>query len=171
MNPMNKLEFKSTLAIDEAGRICGTAWPFGSPDRVGDMIEKGAFASAVAPVPMLFSHNPDKPVGAWTSIQEDANGLQVEGQLLVEDVPLAKEARALVRAGAMRGLSIGFTTRKAFNRKGGGRTITDLELVEISLVSIPMHPNARINSAKTAADAIAIAAAINRATAQLTKGN
>lgn len=164
---MDRLETKASLAIDDAGVISGIAWPFGSPDRVGDVVEKGAFASARAPLPMLFGHNPADPVGAWTDLVEEADGFKVKGRLLVEDVARAREVRALVQAGAVGGLSIGFVTRKAVPRKGGGRTISALDLVEVSLVSIPMHPGARVTGAKSAAAAIALAEAINRAAAAL----
>lgn len=164
---MDRLETKATLAIDDAGMISGIAWPFGSPDRVGDVVEKGAFASARAPVPMLFAHDPADPVGAWTELVEEADGFKVKGRLLVEDVARAREVRALVQAGAVGGLSIGFVTRKAAPRAGGGRTISALDLVEVSLVSIPMHPGARVTGAKSAAAAIALAEAINRAAAAL----
>ena len=74
----------------------------------------------------------------------------------------AREVRALVRSGAVRGLSIGFVTRKAAARPGGGRTITSLELMEVSLVTLPMHPGARVTSAKSAVEALRVADAINR---------
>lgn len=164
---MDRLELKATIAVDDAGAITGTAWPFGSPDRVGDVIEKGAFASARPPVPMLFGHDPNDPVGAWTDLFEEADGFKVKGRLLVDDVARAREVRALVQAGAVSGLSIGFTTRKAAPRRGGGRTISALDLVEVSLVSIPMHPGARVTGAKSAAAAIALAEAINRAASAL----
>jgi uncharacterized protein len=161
-------EFKAELGITDAGVVTGLAWPFGSPDRVGDVIEPGAFKSAKAPLPILFGHDPDDVVGTWTSIQEDKAGLLVEGKLLVDDVARAREVRAMVKAGAVTGLSIGFATKSAEPRKGGGRTIKALDLVEISLVSIPMHPGARVTGAKSAAEAIALAEAINRAAAALT---
>lgn len=160
---MNKFEIKAALSVSDAGEITGLAWPFGSADRVGDMIEKGAFAGAAGPLPMLFGHNPNDPVGVWEATTETDTGLEVRGRLLVEQVERAREVRALVQAGAVTGLSIGFSTKKASARKGGGRTITSLELVEISLVTVPAHPGARIRSAKTAAASIAIAEAINRA--------
>lgn len=163
----SRLEFKASFAVDDAGAITGIAWPFSTPDRVGDMIEKGAFASARPPVPILAFHDPTKPVGAWSSIVEKSDGLHVAGRLLVDDVPLARELRALVQAGAVRGLSIGFQTKRAITRKGGGRTIQALDLAEISLVSIPMHPGARVSAVKSAAAAIALADAINRAAAAL----
>lgn len=164
---MDRLEVKADVAVDDAGIITGIAWPFGTPDRVGDVVEKGAFASARAPIPMLFAHDPRDPVGAWTELVEDADGFKVKGRLLIDDVARAREVRALVQAGAVGGLSIGFTTRKAAPRRGGGRTITALDLVEVSLVSVPMHPGARVTGAKSAAAAIALAEAINRAAVAL----
>ena len=165
---MNSIfETKATITVDESGEIAGLAWPFGSADRVGDMIEKGAFANAMLPLPMLASHNPADVVGTWTHVEETAEGLQVKGKLLVGEVARARELQALVNAGAIGGLSIGFTTKNSKIRAGGGRTITALDLVEISLVSIPCHPGARIRKAKAAANAIALAEAIQRAAAAL----
>ena len=163
----DRVEFKATLAVDEAGMIAGTAWPFGSADRVGDVIQKGAFSGASVPLPMLAFHDPAAPVGVWTSVSEDAAGLQVKGRLLVDDIEAAREMRALVRSGAVTGLSIGFQTRKAAPRKGGGRTISALDLVEVSLVTVPSHPGARVTSAKSAMHLIRIAEAINRAATAL----
>lgn len=164
---MIALEVKASVSVDEAGTIVGCAWPFGTPDRMGDVIEKGAFAKAKGPLPMLAFHRPDDPVGVWTEIAETAKGLTVKGRLLIDDLPRAKEVRALVQSGAVGGLSIGFMSLKSENRKGGGRTIRAVDLVEISLVSVPAHPGARVSSAKTAAEAIRIAEAINRASAAL----
>ena len=160
-----QIEFKAHLTVDDAGAISGIAWPFGVPDRVGDMIEKGAFATVSLPIPMLFGHDAKDPIGVWKTAEEKSDGLHVSGRLLVDDVPRAREVRALVRTGAVRGLSIGFVTRKAAPRKGGGRTISNLELLEASLVAIPMHPGARVTSAKSAVQALAIADAIQRAAA------
>lgn len=145
---MSSIEVKAQITITDEGEISGIAWPFGSPDRVGDVIERGAFAKAVPPLPMLASHEQREVVGVWEEITETDEGLRVKGRLLVEDVAKAREIRALVQAGAMRGLSIGFATLKAQPRKGGGRTITALDLMEISPVAVPAHPGARITTAK-----------------------
>lgn len=162
---MNRFEFKSALAVDDAGTITGIAWPFGSPDMAGDIITKGAFTTATTPLPMLYGHNPDDAVGVWESIEETSAGLEVKGRLLIDDVPRAREVRALLAAGALSGLSIGFSAKAATRRKGSlGRIISAVDLVEVSLVSVPSHPRARVTSAKSGADAIAIADAINRAT-------
>jgi HK97 family phage prohead protease len=163
------IECKATLSVEESGAITALAWPFASGDRVGDWIEKGAFAKATMPIPMLFGHDVNDPVGAWESATEKSDGLHLQGRLLVDELPRARELKALVMSGAVRGISIGFITKKAKARSGGGRTISSLELLEASLVTIPMHPGARITSAKSAIQAITIAEAINRATAALTR--
>lgn len=163
----NRIECKAQFAVNDAGAITGVAWPFSTPDRMGDLIEPAAFKGAAPPIPMLAYHHPDKPVGAWNALTVKSDGLHVAGKLLIDDVPLAREVRALVQAGAVKGLSIGFETKKAVARKGGGRTIKALDLAEISLVTIPMHPGARVTGAKSAAAAIALADAINRAAAAL----
>ncbi|MFG1340551.1 HK97 family phage prohead protease [Xanthobacter autotrophicus] len=166
---MERLFLETKILVDEAGAIEGLAWPFGTPDRLGDVIEKGAFAGVRAPLPMLFGHDPKDPVGVWTDAIEGTDGLRLKGKLLVDDVARAREVRALVRSGAVGGLSIGFITRKAEPRKGGGRTIKALNLVECSLVAIPMHPGARVTSAKSAAAALAIAGALHRAALAISK--
>ncbi len=167
MTSRTSVELKSALAIDEAGTITGIAWPFGSPDRVGDVIAPGAFKGAKAPITMLAYHDPAAPVGVWSDVKETAQGLEVKGRLLVEDVPLARELRALVAAGAVGGLSIGFRTLKAEPRRPSGRTIKSLDLLEISLVSVPAHPGARVTSAKSAMSALRIAEALDRAIQRL----
>ena len=144
---MNRLEFKAALAVSDAGEITGTAWPFGTPDRVGDVIEKGAF-NFNERLPMLFAHDQAQAIGVWDSLTETADGLQVKGRLLVGHVERAREVRALVQSGAVTGLSIGFETKAATGRPKGGRTITSLVLHEISIVSIPAHPGAQIHSIK-----------------------
>jgi HK97 family phage prohead protease len=167
---MEKAFIETKLLTDASGSISGIAWPFATPDRVGDVIEKGAFSKAALPLPMLFGHDQSDPIGIWEEAEEDEAGLQIKGRLLVDDVARAREVRALVQAGAIRGLSIGFMTRKAFPRPRGGRIIKELELLEVSLVTIPAHPGARVTSAKDAVSALRLAVALQRATAQISKG-
>ncbi|WP_339768055.1 HK97 family phage prohead protease [uncultured Pseudosulfitobacter sp.] len=166
---MDRLFLETKLDAFDDGTIEGLAWPFALPDRVGDMITKGAFAGAALPLPMLFGHDQNDPVGIWSGAEEREDGLHLKGRLLVDEVVRAREVRALVRSGAVRGISIGFRTKKATPRPRGGRTIEALELLEASLVTIPMHPGARVTSAKSAVEALSLAAKIQRATAQLTK--
>lgn len=166
---MDRLFFETKLAAADNGDISGVAWPFGKPDRVGDIIEKGAFAGAALPLPMLFGHDLNDPVGTWSDASEEADGFKVKGNLLVKDVERAREVFALVRAGAVRGLSVGFRTLQAVTQKGGGRKISALELLEVSLVTIPMHPGARVTSAKSAVMALRLAENINRAALALSR--
>ncbi|WET75406.1 phage major capsid protein [Rhizobium croatiense] len=143
-----RLEFKAAFTVDDAGTITGIAWPFGSPDRVGDVIEKGAFASPEV-LPMLFAHDQGQVIGIWDQIEETPDGLTVKGRLLVDDVERAREVRAMIRTKAVSGLSIGFRTKAAKPRQRG-RTITALDLHEISVVAVPSHPGAQITSVKAA---------------------
>ncbi|OYX14379.1 MAG: peptidase U35 [Rhizobiales bacterium 32-66-8] len=139
---MDRLFFETKILIDDSGAIEGLAWPFGTPDRVGDVIEKGAFSGARLPLPMLFGHDPNDPVGAWTEATEAADGLRLKCRLVA---------------------------KKAAPRQGGGRTISALDLLECSLVTLPMHPGARVTSAKTAIHALGIAEAIHRAASAISK--
>lgn len=167
---MERAFIETKILGSDDGTISGLAWKFGTPDRIGDWIEPGAFKGAKLPIPMLFGHDMNDPVGTWDFAEEKADGLHITGKLLVEEVARAREVRALVKSGAVRGLSLGFITKKAVSRSGGGRTIKSLELLEASLVTIPMHPGAQVTSAKSAVQALRLVAAINRAAAQI-RGN
>lgn len=164
---MERAFIETKIIGSDNGTISGLAWKFGTPDRIGDWIEPGAFKGAKLPLPMLFGHDMNDPVGTWDMAEEKSDGLHITGKLLVDDVARAREVRALVKSGAVRGISIGFVTRKAMARTGGGRTIKSLELLEASLVTIPMHADAKVVSAKSAVQALQLVAAINRATAQI----
>lgn len=164
---MDHVYIETKIAADDSGTISARAWQFGKGDRVGDWIEPGAFKGAALPLPMLFGHDLNDPIGTWDTAEEKADGLHLSGKLLVADVPRAREVRALVQSGAVRGVSIGFVTKSATPRPGGGRTIKSLELLECSLVTIGMHPGARVTSAKSATQALRLIAAINRAAAQI----
>jgi len=166
---MDRLFIETKILADKAGAISGLAWKFGAPDRVGDWIERGAFKAVKLPMPMLFAHDQRDPVGIWDTAEEKADGLHLAGRLLVDDVARAREVHALVKSGAVRGLSIGFLRKQATARPGGGRLIRSLELLEASLVTLPMHPGAKVTSAKSAVQALSIAAALNRASARYSR--
>lgn len=118
---MDRLFLETKVLADDAGLVSGIAWKFGAADRVGDMIEPGAFAKAALPLPMLFGHDANDPVGTWDQAVEKSDGLHLTGKLLVDEVERAREVRALVRSGAVRGISIGFVTRI---RSCGGTSTT-----------------------------------------------
>jgi HK97 family phage prohead protease len=93
---------------------------------------------------------PDQPIGRWLSIREDARGLHVEGKLSL-GVARAREVHELMKSGALDGLSIGFQTLRARNEAGTGvRRILSADLWEISVVTFPMQPGARVTAVKAA---------------------
>lgn len=125
--------------------IEGYAAVFNTPDLNGDVVAPGAFSKslrAAAPVRMLYQHAAETPIGRWASMRQDGYGLFVKGEILLAS-PRAREVHALIEGGAIDGLSIGYQTRRAQKIKGG-RRITEAELWEVSVVTFPMAPTARI---------------------------
>jgi HK97 family phage major capsid protein len=147
---IERFETKAALSVSDAGEVEAVAWIFAQPDRTGDVIEKNAISLDNATLPILWSHDPRDVIGVWDQITADDASLKVKGRLLIDDLPKAREVRAMIRSGAVSAVSIGFYTRKAAPRKGGGRLISSLDLAEVSIVAVPAHPQARITSAKSA---------------------
>lgn len=145
---MEFFEVKAAFEVDAAGGITGLAAVFGTADMGGDIIHKGAFAGVTGPIPMLASHDQADVVGVWDELVETAQGLMVKGRLLVADVVRAAEVRALIIAGAMSGLSIGYVATAKKARVGGGRDLMKITLHEVSIVAVPMHPDAKITAVK-----------------------
>lgn len=135
------------------GTFSGYASLFGEVDLGRDAIEPGAFAASLVKrgaggVRMLFQHDPAEVIGRWTVLREDDRGLYVEGKLAT-DVERAREVLALMKAGALDGLSIGFRAVKTrADRKAGVRRILEADLWEISVVTFPMLPTARVSNVK-----------------------
>lgn len=135
---------------DGGGTVSGYASIFGQPDQSGDVVSPGAFhrsldtlARAGRRVKFLWQHDPARPIGVWERVAEDATGLNVTGAIL-DRITQGAEALALLRAGAIDGLSIGYRTIRATeNRATGGRNLIELDLWEVSLVTFPMLPTAR----------------------------
>ena len=130
-------------------RFAGYAAIFGRPDRGGDVVRAGAFArsltKASGAVPLLWQHEPARPIGRVEYLKEDKRGLRVIGRL--SQGAAGREAAALLKEGAVRGLSFGYRVRAAAG--DGPRELTELELVEISLVTLPMQPKARVHALET----------------------
>ena len=139
--------------VDEDGVFSGYASLFGVTDLAKDQVEKGAFAKSLATrgvsgIRMLFQHDPNEVIGQWLEVREDARGLYVKGRL-ANEVARAREVLALMRAQALDGLSIGFkTVRSAKVASGGIRRILEADLWEISVVTFPMLPSARVSDVK-----------------------
>jgi HK97 family phage prohead protease len=122
-------------------RIAGYASVFGRPDTGGDVVVPGAFAGAAAPLPLLWQHVPGEPIGFVDSVREDARGLRITARIVAQG--RGAQAAALVRAGAIDGLSFGYRV-KAASAARGGRRLERLEIVEVSLVTFPMQREARV---------------------------
>jgi HK97 family phage prohead protease len=140
--------------------IEGYASLFGVPDAAGDRVAPGAFAASLIRrgargVKMLYQHRAAEPIGVWERIIEDRAGLYVRGRV-VPEVIRARETLALVRAGALDGLSIGFRTRRARRDREGGRELLEVDLHEISLVTFPLLPGARARVPPAPSDAAAL---------------
>lgn len=150
------------LASSAPRTFTGYGAVFGNVDGHGDVIAKGAFRrslgehkSAGTMPAMLSQHgsflggDAQMPIGVWTSMEEDSHGLKVEGRL--SDTPRGNEAYTLLKDGALTGLSIGYMTRKStIGTKPGEpkRTLTDVELLEVSLVTFPSNGKARVVGVK-----------------------
>ncbi|SDC30721.1 hypothetical protein SAMN05444678_102258 [Sphingomonas sp. YR710] len=156
---MDRLAFDCEIKLAGDGAAVGTIEGYGSVfglmDRGGDIVEPGAFKASLADwrrrkamPPMLWHHDPAMPVGVWTEVSEDDKGLKLKGQLVM-DVPMAASARALIAAGAVKGLSIGFNTiEDKIDRATGVRHLKKVDLWEVSLVTFPMLPEAQISNVK-----------------------
>ncbi|MEO1398602.1 MAG: HK97 family phage prohead protease [Pseudomonadota bacterium] len=141
--------------LAEDGSFSGYASVFGEVDLGRDRMQRGAFARSLREkgqggVRMLFQHDPSDPIGTWQVIREDTHGLFVKGKI-TRTSKRGAEILELMRDGAVNGLSIGFRTRRStLDRKTGVRTITDADLWEISVVTFPMLPQARVEQVKSA---------------------
>lgn len=147
-------QFDSELTLDDDHVIEGYASLFGAKDQGGDVVQKGAYAKSLEGgrrVKMLWQHDPSEPIGIWDEVREDERGLYVKGRLL-DSVARAREAAALTRAGAIDGLSIGYRTVKSHKNESGNRCLSEVELWEVSLVTFPMLPEARLDAREGKSD-------------------
>lgn len=145
------------LDKDEPGTFEGHASVFGNVDSYADVVMPGAFRRSLTsskrkkrlPL-MLWQHDTREPIGAWLQMKEDAHGLYVKGQLLIDDIPKARQAHALMKAQALSGLSIGYrTVESVIDDKKKVRRLTDVDLFEVSIVSFPANSDARVTDIKT----------------------
>jgi HK97 family phage prohead protease len=140
--------------MTDAGTFKGYGSVFDVVDTWDDIVVKGAFAKSIAKKKpaLLWQHDSRSPIGVYTSVEEDNKGLKLEGRLLIDSVTQAKEAHALLQAGAINGLSIGYMplaweyeTRK----EKRVRILKEIDLWETSLVTFPANPKAIVGSVKS----------------------
>jgi len=148
-------EIKAEDTDNDDGTFVGYGSIFNNTDLGNDVVEKGAFTKSLGKsgpkgVKMLFQHKTDMPIGVFESIEEDSKGLKVKGRLALK-TQAGREAYELLKMGAIDGLSIGFRVKpdgQKYDAKAKKRYIKEVELMEISLVTFPMNPRARVRSVK-----------------------
>jgi len=137
------------------GTFEGYGSVFGNKDLGNDVIEAGAFAKSLKKrkpqnVKLLYQHKSDMPIGVFDEIKEDAHGLVVKGRLALK-TQAGAEAYELLKMGALDGLSIGFRVNPkevSYDKRGNKRIIKEVDLMEVSLVTFPMNPQATVRSVK-----------------------
>jgi HK97 family phage prohead protease len=154
---LKKLVFESEIKAENSkGIFTGYGSIFGNEDQGNDIMQKGAFTKSlinrpVSKVKMLYQHKTDEPIGVFTEIYEDSKGLFVKGQLAM-GTQKGREAYELLKMGALDGMSIGFRAdpeKQGYNEnKRGVRTLKEVDLMEISLVTFPMNESALIETVK-----------------------
>jgi hypothetical protein len=148
-----KKQAQSELSVRLDGQITGYASLFDVADLGNDIMARGAFRKSLSnrgsrSIRMLFQHDPDRPIGVWEIVREDHKGLFVRGKIS-QQTALGRDVLALVRDGALEGLSIGFKTVRSRSRGSKElRELLEVDLWEISIVTFPMLPGARIESVK-----------------------
>ena len=144
-------------AVNADGTFSGYGSVFGNVDSYGEVVAPGAFLDSLAlikasgdPLPALWQHRSDSPIGGYDELDEDERGLKVAGWLMVDSIPLAAQAHALMKRRVVKGLSIGYYVEAdSWNEKDRIRTLTKLDLVEISIVTFPANAEAQVEAVKS----------------------
>ena len=154
---IKKLTFHSEVkANDDKGTFTGYGSIFGNEDQGSDIMQKGAFTKSLesrpaSKVKLLYQHKTDEPIGVFENMFEDEKGLFVKGRLAM-GTQKGREAYELLKMGALDGMSIGFKAdpeKQGYNEnKRGTRTLKEVDLMEISLVTFPMNERALIENVK-----------------------
>lgn len=137
------------------GEFEGYGSVFNNTDLGNDVIRNGAFKKSLSRrgakgVKLLYQHKSDMPIGIFESIEEDDHGLKVKGRLAMK-TQAGQEAYELMKMGALDGLSIGFRVNPkmvSYDKRTKKRIIDEVDLMEISLVTFPMNPQATVRSVK-----------------------
>lgn len=144
-------------SVDDSGTFTGYGSVFGNVDGGNEVVVKGAFTKSLVAraakgrkLPILWQHRSGEPIGVYESVKEDDHGLLMSGRLLISDVQRAKEAYALLKAGAVTGMSIGYgVLDDHVDSKTRVRYLKELQLEETSIVTFPMNDAARIEVVKS----------------------
>lgn len=165
---VGRLECKFDSVDDTDGKMTfsGYGAVFGNVDSYGDVIAPGAFAKSLAEhttagsAPLMFLNHDafgSLPIGRWTELSEDGYGLKVAGELL--DTSMGRDTYVALKAGALNGLSIGFRPVEFSLRSKPDeprRTLTTVDLVEVSVVTLPANQKARVQAVKSMGEAMSV---------------
>jgi HK97 family phage prohead protease len=151
----NRLNLKLSVKALSDNQFEGYGSTFNNLDLVGDVVAPGAFGKSLDAADrlplMLWMHDPTMVPGKWLEMEEDRKGLYVKGELA--DTQLGREAHTLLKMEAVSGLSIGFRTLAADwaedEERGVFRVLKELDLVEVSIVSMAANPLAEVSAVKT----------------------
>ena len=151
------IAFEYKAEDDEKGMFSGYGSIFGNKDLGNDVVVEGAFAKSIGKkgakaVKMLYQHRQDEPIGVFDEIIEDRRGLKVKGRLAM-GTQRGREVYELMKMGALDGLSIGYRVDPKgaeYDEKGKRRYLKSVDLMEISAVTFPMNPRARVQAVKGA---------------------
>jgi HK97 family phage prohead protease len=148
-----------TKELKDNGELTGYASVFDTVDYYRDVVRRGAFTDSIAAwkakgrmPPLLWQHQAAVPLGPHLDMYEDDKGLYVHAQLLVDEVEKAREARALIKAKVISGMSIGFDIAdggSAYDAKANVFNLTKLDLWENSIATFPANPDAQVEEVKS----------------------
>jgi len=149
-------EFKE-IEQDDDGSFEGYASVFNNKDLGNDVIRRGAFLESISErspkgVKLLYQHKSDEPIGVIDSLEEDSKGLKIKGRLAM-GTQKGKEVFELMKMGALDSMSIGYRLKPdgyKYDPKEKRRIIKSVDLMEISLVTFPMNPKAKVTKVKLA---------------------
>jgi len=165
---VTRLECKFDTINDDGGKMTfsGYGAVFGNVDSYGDVIAPGAFAKSLAShltdgtAPLMFLNHDvfgSLPIGRWTDMSEDGYGLKVAGELL--DTTMGRDTYVALKAGALNGLSIGFRPVSFDMRakpEDPRRTLKEVDLVEVSVVTLPANVKARVQAVKSMGEEMSV---------------
>jgi len=145
------------LEADDDGSFEGYGSVFNNKDLGNDVIKSGAFSESIKSkkpkqIKLLYQHKTDEPIGVIDTLVEDTRGLKIKGRLAM-GTQKGREVYELMKMGALDSMSIGYRLAPddyKYNDKLKKRTITNLDLMEISMVTFPMNPKAKITKVKLA---------------------
>ena len=147
-------EYKE-IETEEDGSFEGYASVFNNKDLGNDVIKAGAFSESIRgkkakSIKLLYQHKTDEPIGVVDSLEEDSKGLKIKGRLAM-GTQKGREVYELMKMGALDSMSIGYKLSPdgyKYDDKRKKRVIKQVDLMEVSMVTFPMNPKAKITKVK-----------------------